>query len=1457
MNLTQERYRFQIKPLQKLKGGKSGALLYLISVSFFDSNKTEHLVLKLDTPIQWDDVKYTEAERHRTALTQAPPDFVQEHMASLRFDPVDFEDAIAIFYTIAGDSLQLYRPVESFNSLNKLEKIFNRINTGLLVEWNKNRKTKQAIHPQEILEKWLGYRIKLGEGRIESFLQETCGIDPQTSGLIIQEKVYPNPLAYAREKDYWGNTRRIDALVGFLHGDLNTNNVLVHFSRDGEELGGYYLIDFAQYDESAYLLYDHLYLELSYLIQHVSKARLTKWADLITMLAENDMPEPSDASAESTGLCATVVSARKAFDHWIQQSHPTMYDDLWGQYRLAAVAAGLNFCNKSTLSKSERFAALVYAAAHLKKYSERFEIAMPAEAQKLALVDEEASEELENEWEPFLEACHGFSEERINILVVGPQFKDSNPLLSTFGRVGWNLVLDFDPDTEKSGLYKVVAKEIEVRRSLHLVTCDDRLSLNPIRATYWYAARGLTGRATTLLPNETWREWNQKYPKRLSHLFEDLLTSSDQLPVTVLILWDAQEYVDDVCKLIDQTFGNRANFIFAMPNHQALLSISTKYNKALTFSLRPDQIATGFGSLFSSVPQNTDQILLPSNDTEPVVLKTSDVYWLQEELTLAHLGLGAREDDGRQTNRDFLRGNKISWFELGIHCDVDRNKTEMLEKQAKDDLQKRLATRINLYHGPGAGGTTVALRVAWNLHKIYPTVLLRRVSHETLGRFRLIYDYTGTSILAIVEGSDISPDVLEMLYSQIRSEQLPIVFLNVSRRFGAVTETARTVYLPEILHHNEANYFASIYSKESPGRKTELMALSKEDSKVRFRVPFYFGLVAFREDFVQLDSYVRVRLDGMAAKERKIMGYLCLAYKYTQRALPAHMFCNIIGTTVVSLEQALTLQRRDLLINEHRQYWRPAHDLIAREVLEQILAGNSPDRRVWYQNLSTWATDLIQDCARLQPMQGLKPSDFVLELLRRLFVFRDDFVDIWNPVTGRPEFSRLIQEIREPEGQLAVLQNLVECFPEEPHFWAHLARFFSYRGDHQKALTAANKALEFEPQQKDDVLHHIRGMVLRQWAFALMKGIEKRIKKNYQPNKDELQEIDKLLEQAEDEFVITRQIAPEDEHPYVSHIQLLVRAVEFGFKKSGKLNYTEFLTDPQTISYQEMVGRAEDVLEEVKHLNAGRQVSEYVQKCENELSELCDDYAQIILRWTSFLGQRGVYAPPVRRRLVRVYLAREERSWDKLKPKNLRRVLDLMHDNILEEPDNDWNIRLWFQAARRLSDISIDSAIERLNHWHARSQSLEAVYCLYVLYALKAIDGSDFAKLQTDKLLEECRQKARLIPNRTFSFDWLGQGHEMERLIHFTRLGEFDNSEKAFYKNDSWLIRATGKIVRADRPEAGWIELQCGLRAFFVPYERRRAGVSNFTSQDVNKDVNFFLGFSYDGLRAWSVDFVK
>jgi len=701
---AQEHHNIDIKPLQPLTGGRSGALLHLVSVKDRSSDRVEHLVLKLDRPERRRDL-LSEAERHRIALEQAPPEFARQHMARLAFDPVESDGTFAIFYTIAGDSVQQFRPLSGYSRRSQLEQIFASLSRDLLEEWNANKiKVVPAVHPQAILEAWLGHRIRSDEGNVQRFLEQECDLSPHTPGLMVQTHLFPNPLVYARDRECWEGARVITGATGFLHGDLNTNNVLVQFSRGGDELEGYYLIDFAEFSEEEYLLYDHLYLELSHVLEQVSRVSLTRWVRLVTALAEGDCdPDVVKVPAELEGSCRAAVSGRQAFDRWVREHHPTLYDDFWGLFRLAAVAVGMDFCNESGLSRQERFAGLIYAAAHLGAYFERFNLPIPVEGRQLTLAEGEEPAQVEGEWEPFLEACHGFDSDRTYILAVGPQFDPIGPLLAPIGRAGWTLVLDFDPDTKANGLYSVMAEEIEAKRSLHLITCEDHPSPNPARATYWHAARGLTGRPTTFPADDTWRAWNRKYSGPLRQILIDLARSSAEQPATAVILWDDPDYVRKICELVDEAFGNRVDFVFAMPNPEPLHSSIGVY-RGHTCLLRLDQIAVGLSNLFAAVPKDKEEVLLPSMDAQLAALEMRDVNWLQEELTLVHLGLGTREEEDREFGRGFLRGQKISWFELALHCDVERDKTRRLVKRLEEDLDARSATRINLYHQPGGGG---------------------------------------------------------------------------------------------------------------------------------------------------------------------------------------------------------------------------------------------------------------------------------------------------------------------------------------------------------------------------------------------------------------------------------------------------------------------------------------------------------------------------------------------------------------------------------------------------------------------------------------------------------------------------------------------------------------------------------------------------------------------------------
>src|SRR3989304_10262433 len=114
------------------------------------------------------------------------------------------------------------------------------------------------------------------------------------------------------------------------------------------------------------LLYDQCYLEMSYRIRELDRASLQKWVSLVPEFSTRDIPNPKDVPVELAGACAVIVAARRSFERFVHETHPSLSDDLWGQFWLGAVAAGLNFCNKTPLPTEARLAGLIYSAVSTK-----------------------------------------------------------------------------------------------------------------------------------------------------------------------------------------------------------------------------------------------------------------------------------------------------------------------------------------------------------------------------------------------------------------------------------------------------------------------------------------------------------------------------------------------------------------------------------------------------------------------------------------------------------------------------------------------------------------------------------------------------------------------------------------------------------------------------------------------------------------------------------------------------------------------------------------------------------------------------------------------------------------------------------------------------------------------------------------------------------------------------------
>lgn len=1041
-------------------------------------------------------------------------------------------------------------------------------------------------------------------------------------------------------------------------------------------------------------------------------------------------------------------------------------------------------------------------------------------------------------WGEFALACHDFDDDWLHVLVMGDTGV-SEEALGSLGRIDWSAVVDFDTAGQDGPAYKAMHPELRSSLRVHFLTLADEFEFVPGRAAYWFAARGYRAAPSTLADGD-WRAWFLRYDKHLKKTFEMMARGADERPLVLTVLGMAPEFAQSVVEAAFLAFGPSLTVVVGSSRADEYSALRTRF-EAQIINISAQEICSRIRDNRGPREVSTAVLRLPGLEGD-VAIPADELVWLEEDLELLHLDIGASVDESVDGRREFLRGSAISWVQLAMHCDVDRDATSTVVEQISADLASRRTSRVNIFHWPGSGGTTIGRRVAWEMHRRFPVVELRRLrGEETFGRIRTIFDRTKLAPLVLVDASVVQLNELEQLYANCRSRQLPLVFLIVMRRREEranvpASSSERSVFIQRSLPLAEAARFAKVYGDEEPNRRSSLQALAEEKNE-RLRNPFYFGLVAFEANFLGLEPYVDSRLASASEIQRKILIYLSLAYYYSQRSLPAQFFVELLAarpTSPVRISDILAGTSLDLVMREGRFNWRPAHDLVAEEILEAALSGNAVDRRVWKNNLAAWAISF----AEIAAAHTAVISDDLMDTIRRVFVLRDS-EELLGRTTASRLYSRLIEDIPTNEGRLGVLKRLVELFPGEAHFWGHLGRLYSQAlRQYDDAIETLDHAIRLA--EWDDVLHHMKGMALRHQAYDLIQSSVR----DEDHGLAHEETIHMLAERAGEEFRLARELAPTDEHGYIAQIQLCVSMIEYGARVAQAESIQAFLPAPKAEWYRERLDEAEQLLETVERISEGQHQSRFYVGCRAGVDELYGNYAQVLKAWTALLDRNDLYLPPVRRQVARTFVRQSTKNGVALKQDELHRILRLMEENRLQEPANPANLKLWFRAARHIPGYSIDKAIEGVSSWRAVSDSVDATFYLYVLHVLKAMDGSEVSRWVAEDLLKECRQKSLALKNRHYALEWIGHGNGLERLVESRQLGEWEEE----FADPHHLVRLEG-VIRDVKPGSGFVELPWGLQAFFNP--TRRSGESFLPGRDLNRSISFYLAFAYDNLRAW------
>lgn len=967
------------------------------------------------------------------------------------------------------------------------------------------------------------------------------------------------------------------------------------------------------------------------------------------------------------------------------------------------------------------------------------------------------------------------------------------------------LVVDLDPRSDVVGLLARSRQSLESRRAVHLGS-----PINPppfgTNSTAWVSAQGLEEPVTDV------QRWTRTLRRQWRGLLSTFSAAIGGRRATVLVAddgdtdWDhwRSALVDDLVTEL----GDRANV--------GVLGRGRSVEADFRLALRADDLAEAM-TTFLPPEQPSAARALPGAEGN-VEMTAADAGWISEDATI----YWASEPDTSRAEAetlDFLRGGEITLAALDSGGDVMRTQKTQVQKQILGLLGDRRTLRLNLFHAPGAGGSTLARRIGFDIRKQFPVLFLTRFREgETVARLEAVGRQTKTTVLIVVEAPAVREDQIATLLDELHAVPLPAVVFVVSRAYSPPSTQSSSPYLPEMLGALEAEDFVDTYSARNYAARHELQRIANhEDGR---RNAFFFGLVAFEEEFFGLEAYVQGRLAGVEGGQREVMLVCSIAHFFGQSAVPEYALARLVGLPPAragGFARTLAAELRGLLWRSPDGEWRTTHPLIAGEILRQLGGGDVQ----WMHSLSNWGRVFADFCL------GGGDDDNMQQLIDSVFTARDDAA---RSGASRESFARLIEAIPSNDGASGLLTYLAEKQQDHPHIQAHTARHYAFRMQNFPAAEIyAKRASALAPN--DSTLHHILGMVYRS-----------RVHDGLRPEVS-LDDLAPWVDDAAREFGKSRELASStQDHGFISEIQMRIRIVQHVIRNHSLASY--LATEPHRLVV-ESVEKAEDLISTLHYRGDPRKPSGFEQTERAKLNSLYGNYGVSLQLLNSLLEKGTVPAAIVRRQLVWTYLARVERNWRAMTAKDVNRVVSLLTENLELDGYASSDALAWWRAVRlKAPAISHVRVKEVLAYWRASNPCLDAEYCSYVAYALDVLEGLPASAADAAKHARRSSDMARNEGTRSRSVDWYGQGDGIASLVHHSELGNWD-PHLDFWADTSRLRMVEGRVTQLRGPQAGTVDV-AGLATFFVP---QRAGLVR--GRDENRRIRGYLAFTHDGPRMW------
>lgn len=1414
----QERTHCKLHLVRTLTNGFTDAFVAVVTAN--DPHGGRKLVLKAARGHATN-----EAKAHEAALRDAPEKFAQDHLVVQEFEPLVLaDDWFVMFQGVAGGGLSDYKPLSTYSRRAELSQLMVKIARSVVHEWSPS----PSVRELSILD-FLGFHVreKLAEGgTLRAWGMSTCGARIASSTYLRFESKAGSEPNILNPFHLWNQAMSSDvklhALMGKSHGDLHQENVLVNVTADHGQTD-YRLIDLATYIENAPLSRDFTNLFLSEVERELGDLHQDARTDLMRVLTSNQRDVTNDIAA----IVALWDGVRTIVD---EQSKERGVGDEWRlQMDLSLAGAALQSASRSHRSQPERLWFFELAARLIHQVVDTLHrLPSPDEdAYKIDIPWQKTTPEVETTAVAVASACAQFTGECLTIAILdGTEYHESS--LSRFS--AWDVILDFDPFSDRGGFFET-AKGLDNKH--RWFSEADGAVTNSV-STLWVPGVPLAS-PSGHVADTSLRQWRSSRLPDIRKAMQNIIASHPGT-VTVVQFGTSTPRVRAGVEAIIDISGDRANLVVIANDMQAEISELDPIH----YAVDPIQVLSHLPPRRSSFSGEASVITIPGGGTgERIAIDESALNWYSDVGELLHSKIDTVITEEERLPGDFYRGRKISWLELSERRDIPRKVTNPRRKKIEERISKRGTYREMLKHVPGAGGTTVARRLVWDLHELHPVLVVEDIPDvgPLFDRISGLAEMTQRQCVVLIERA--SDTAVTELYNKLTARSTPVSLIVVSRRVSQThVDAAQGVGL---LSQTERGDFGRVFtahtSDEEAHKRIYGIGLAGGDPSV----PFFYALNAFQKDYKGLGPFVSTFVSQQREDVRDSLVDIALAHRFGRKSLPTRIISRFLGDPYGSngaVRAKFADSAENLLLEEPLGCWRTSHELVANELIEQLLGStDGAIPRGWKLDLLTRSKDLIIRISEAYPDEV---PELAIELLRAIFIERD-FQDEFD-WASRALFSELINTIPTYSEREELFAALTSHFPNQPHFIAHHARLRSYQGkDYRVARELIDSAVELSPL--DANIANIKAVVIRNEIY---RNFDQNRRERWALDGEYREFLTALIREALDTFRKSEKLhGVSTESNAVLIVSMASRVVSRLKPEDSSL--AAFLTKPSSAVLADSMDEAEEAVARIEEITGDASLSDRVEGVLTDFEGLRDDDPDGMLQgWRNILDTSRGYKGPIRNRLARLYWDRSNKRSD---PKSAKKAFELLNENLRDDPYDIRAIRLWLQVGRHVS-ASLDQAAIHCSNWVEADRGRESLYYDWVISALLCLDGRGGERPNFDRKLDLMRAAGKDMRNFRNVFDWVGKGDGLGKLVSATdsKLDSWDRKDRT-KKEPSCLERVDAKVKKMNGRQSGWLLLEHDLQAFFTPHA---AGLE--PDKDEGTFVSALLGLTHDGIQAWAVN---